>query len=249
VREDFIDEAGGGGVAIGSKYEPVPTIDYYLELAKYLGGVGADNPSRAMELAVTEAERAEGHAALAQLKIENQSPHIEHFVVLVPGANFGSSKCWPPERFAALAAALADPAGQFRTQVVVATSPSELPIAQAIQEAVPAHRERVQSLADLNDGRGVSVGALKEIVRRSRLMICNDTGPRHFAAAFGVPTVTLFGPTDPVWAETYSEKETIVRVPVACSPCQLKRCPIDHRCMKGIGVEMVVEAVRERWGK
>jgi heptosyltransferase-2 len=89
------------------------------------------------------------------------------------------------------------------------------------------------------------VGGLKRVVQRSKLMVCNDTGPRHFAAAFGVPTVTLFGPTDPVWAETFSEKERIVRVVVPCGPCQLKKCPIDHRCMKGITVEMVMDAVRE----
>ena len=52
-----------------------------------------------------------------------------------------------------------------------------------------------------------------------------------------MPTVTLFGPTDPVWAETFYEKERIVRVDVPCGPCQLKVCPIDHRCMKGITVE------------
>jgi heptosyltransferase-2 len=78
-------------------------------------------------------------------------------------------------------------------------------------------------------------------------MICNDTGPRHIAAAFGIPTVTLFGPTDPVWAETFSENERIVRVPVPCGPCQLKVCPIDHRCMKGITVDMVMQAVNELW--
>src|SRR6185295_1023389 len=102
-------------------------------------------------------------------------------------------------------------------------------------------------LAELNGGNGISVGSLKEIVRRSRLMICNDTGPRHFAAAFGVPVVTLFGPTDPVWPETSCAKETIVRRAVPCGPCQLKKCPIDHRCMKRITVDMVMAAATPAW--
>ena len=103
------------------------------------------------------------------------------------------------------------------------------------------------ALAKLNAGKGVPLGALKEIVRRSKLMVCNDTGPRHFAAAFNVPTVTLFGPTDPVWAQTYSTNERLVRINVPCGPCQLKKCPIDHRCMMGLSVEMVLKAIDELW--
>jgi heptosyltransferase-2 len=64
----------------------------------------------------------------------------------------------------------------------------------------------------------------------------------------GVPVVTLFGPTDPVWAETFVEKARQVRVGVACGPCQLKGCPIDHRCMKGLGPEMVLNAAEELLG-
>jgi heptosyltransferase-2 len=81
------------------------------------------------------------------------------------------------------------------------------------------------------------------------MMICNDTGPRHFAAALSVPVVTLFVPTDPRWAETFVEKERQVNVPVACGPCQLKKCPIDHRCMNAVTVEMVVSAAKELWSK
>jgi heptosyltransferase-2 len=97
----------------------------------------------------------------------------------------------------------------------------------------------------MNVGRGVGLGALKELVRRSSLVIANDTGPRHFAAAFGVPTVTLFGPTDPRWAQTYHERERVVRIEVPCGPCQLKRCPIDHRCLRGLGPEAVLGAAGE----
>ena len=87
-----------------------------------------------------------------------------------------------------------------------------MPIVDAILAALPSGQNQVYALPKMNDGKGVSLGgAGAELVRRARLMICNDTGPRHFAAALGTPVVTLFGPTDPRWAETFFEKERIVR--------------------------------------
>ena len=77
----------------------------------------------------------------------------------------------------------------------------------------------------------MTLGALKEIIRRCDLMVTNDTGPRHIAAAFDVPVVTVFGPTHPEWTEIYFAKERKVAVKVFCGPCQKKTCPLDHRCM------------------
>jgi heptosyltransferase-2 len=229
---------------VGSAFQPMPTIDYYLAIATYLGASDSD---RQMRLAVTEEERSEAEGALALAGIGAE----ENVVTMVPGANFGSSKCWAPERFAQVADRLMDRQGAFNAHVILATSPKELPIAEAILAAsalCPGGKGigRLHTTATLQGGttpRALSVGALKRIVQRSKLVVCNDTGPRHFAAAFGIPTVTLFGPTDPVWAETFSGKERIVRVEVLCGPCQLKRCPIDHRCMEGISVEMVMAAI------
>ncbi len=245
------EELGGAvKVGVGSAFQPVATIDYYLKLAEYLGASTSD---RRMELGVTEGERVEAEGVLlrfgiSDLKFQNSEFRIQNLVVMVPGANFGSSKCWLPERFAAVGDRLMEERG---AKVVIASSPAERGIVEAIL-AASRFPGRMVALAALNEGKGVSLGALKEIVRRSSLMVCNDTGPRHFAAAFGVPTVTLFGPTDPVWAETYHERERIVRVGEAeapCSPCQLKKCPIDHRCMTRLTVEMVMGAVGEVWGE
>jgi len=240
--------------SLSHKFQPIPTIDYYLALAKYLG---AQAPSKTMHLGVTDAEREEAGRVLADLgittsSIENRKSKIENLVIIVPGANFGSSKCWLPDRFAQVATALADPAGPFKATVLIASSPAEIPIVDAIlKEAIERASFGIQNsicaLAKLNNDKGISLGALKEIVHRSRLMVCNDTGPRHFSAAFNIPTVTLFGPTDPVWAETNSQSERIIRVNVPCGPCQLKKCPIDHRCMKGITVEDVMAAISDLW--
>jgi heptosyltransferase-2 len=143
-----------------------------------------------------------------------------------------------------------DRQGVANAHVILATSPAELPIVDAILSAsllCPNGKGigRLHTTATLNGGKALSIGALKPIVKRSQLVVCNDTGPRHFAAAFQVPAVTLFGPTDPVWAETFSQKERIVRIDVPCGPCQLKRCPIDHRCMKGITTELVMQAIND----
>jgi heptosyltransferase-2 len=228
--------SGKNRPAIGSPYQPIPTIDYYLALATHLG---ATNPSKKMELAITAAERAEANHALATMNNE-QSP-MNNLLTLVPGANFGSSKCWPPEHFAQVADHLID---RTHATVLIASSPAELPIVESIL-AASRHRDRMIPLATLNHGKGLSLGALKELVRRSQLMICNDTGPRHFAAALGTPVVTLFGPTDPVWAETFATKERQVRIPVPCGPCQLKKCPIDHRCMTRLTPDLVLAAAEE----
>jgi len=162
-----IDQLGGGRREIGSAFEPVPTVDYYLELLQLLRDDAApaasrrllDMNDRRMELAITDTERFEADAAVGQ--IENQKSKIENIAVVVPGANFGASKCWPAERFAALAAALADPSGDFGADVLLAGSPAEMPIIEAILAAVRAHRGRVHALPKLNGGKGVSLGALK----------------------------------------------------------------------------------------
>lgn len=242
AKAKAIREFGGGRLSVGSAYQPIPTINYYLGLLMMLGAEEATigYATWHMELGITAEERQLAHDALYALQILPG----EDYAVLVPGANFGSSKCWPPEHFAAVARALADPDGQYRMKVVLASSPAERPIIDAILKHA-AMPERIVALANLNEGKGVALHALKEIVRGCKLMVCNDTGPRHFAAAFSVPLVTLFGPTDPIWAETYCEREKQVAISVPCGPCQLKKCPIDHRCMKGITPEMVMENVAQ----
>src|SRR5205085_4481563 len=89
--------------------------------------------------------------------------------------------------------------------------------------------------------QGSTLGALKEIVRRCDLMVTNDTGPRHVAAAMDVPVVTIFGPTHPQWTEIYYARERQVAVKVFCGPCQKKTCPLDHRCMTRVTPRMVHE--------
>jgi heptosyltransferase-2 len=90
------------------------------------------------------------------------------------------------------------------------------------------------TLADL-------VGVLKQL----RLLLTNDSGPMHLAAALGTPLVAVFGSTD--WNETapVSERARVVREETECAPCRLRECPIDHRCMTRVAVDRVAAAALE----
>ena len=100
--------------------------------------------------------------------------------------------------------------------------------------------------ADVLDDPILSLGELKSLVRRSDLLLGNDTGPRHIAKAFGVPVVSVFGPTFPEWTATSYEAERILRIDVDCGPCHKRVCPFGHlKCMTGVSVETVTGAVGE----
>jgi heptosyltransferase-2 len=86
------------------------------------------------------------------------------------------------------------------------------------------------------------------VLARCRLVVTNDSGPMHIAAAFRVPIVAVFGPTDHTTTSPASDRCRIVRSPVACAPCMLRECPTDHRCMTGVAAEDVLAAARELLG-
>ncbi len=224
------------------RYVPSPIVKYYLGLAHYLGSNARD---LRLELFVTPGEARDAREVLQRsgLDPETQRPASHGgspLIVLNPGAAFGAAKCWRPESFAALADRFMDELG---ATVLLSAAPKERPIVEAIKR----HMRRAP--VDLSN-KGMTLGSLKEIVRRCDLMVTNDTGPRHIAAAFGVPVVTIFGPTHPEWTEIYYAKERQVSIPVFCGPCQKKICPLDHRCMTGVTPDMVwatsMELLRDR---
>jgi len=160
------------------------------------------------------------------LEDESGSPWIG----LNPGAAFGTAKRWIPERYAAVGDILSRRA---RVRVAIVGGPAERPLAERIASGMRS-RPRVlcgeTSLPDL-------VGVLSHL----RLLITNDSGPMHLAAALGVPVVAIVGPTN--WRETapWGPGHRLVHEPVDCAPCKLRECPIDHRCMRRVTVDRVVE--------
>lgn len=152
-------------------------------------------------------------------------------VAVAPGAAYGSAKCWPAERFAAVADGLVD---DFGADVVLFGSNSEIDICRQITECM---RHRAVSLAGQT-----SIGELPALFSRCHLFVGNDSGAMHVAGAVGVPVVAVFGSTDPEGTAPVTARQAIIQHKVACSPCFLRECPIDHRCMERVPVQEVREA-------
>jgi heptosyltransferase-2 len=197
------------------KLLPSPCLDAYIRLVECAGW---SVPSKKMQLATTRADE-ETVDQLWQRTGLNRYPEV---ICLNPGAAFGSAKYWPSEYFGALAASIRDQRG---SGVLVLCGPGEVKLAQRIVDS--ADRPGVLSLAK----EPLSIGLTKACIRRCDLLVTTDSGPRHFAAAFNRPVVTLFGPTHIAWTETYFSRAIHLQKRVDCGPCQQRTCPLDHRCM------------------
>ena len=155
-------------------------------------------------------------------------------VALNPGATNSRAKRWLPERFAATADLLIERDG-FAAFIVGTAGDREA------ASVVTSHMRA--SVADLT-GR-TTLAELKAVLACAQLVISNDTGAAHVAAALGVPTVTVFGPTEDFATRPLAQLARVVRHPVECSPCMLRDCPIDHRCMTGVEVTDVAQAAQD----
>jgi lipopolysaccharide heptosyltransferase II len=153
-----------------------------------------------------------------------------------PGAAYGGAKRWLPERFAEAAAAIAQERG---AQVAVFGSKEEVSICETVRERVAAAGVTCQSFAGV-----MRLDEFIEMASGCELFLTNDSGAMHVASALGVPTVAVFGATDDEATGPTGEWSRVVRHPVECSPCLLRECPIDHRCMTRVAVSQVVEAAR-----
>ncbi|MCC7350476.1 MAG: lipopolysaccharide heptosyltransferase II [Phycisphaerales bacterium] len=219
------------------KFIPTPLVRYYMGLARYLGSSARD---LSLQLFITDPER---RAAAQVLNRAGIDPSIHRpgaagrgpLVLFNPGAAHGEAKCWLPEYFAELADRMMEELG---ATILLAGAPRERPIIQAVRRKIKG------SVADLIDA-DLDLGSLKEITRRCDLVVTNDTGARHVAAAMQTPVVTIFGPTDPQWTEINFAHERKVSVKVFCGPCQKKYCPLDHRCMTRVTPAMVFNASRD----
>lgn len=210
------------------RYVPVSMIRYYNAIAQYLGC--RECPMRT-ELFTTPAEEAAVDQTLRSAGV----PAGQSFIVINPAASFGPAKCWLPERFAQVADELAD---RHQAAVIISCGPKEIDVARLVARSM-------RRPAIVLDNPVMPLGPSKALIRRSALLITNDTGPRHFANAFGTPVVTIFGPTHPEWTAGDYPNERSLMVKVDCGPCMKRRCPLDHRCMTRISSEMVAASARE----
>ena len=185
----------------------------------------------------TSASAARAEAVLRQ----HGWPDGDPFLAMLPGAAYGQAKQWPPDRMAETAARLARDRG---LRCVLLGASHDTSAARAIESWLRAHApEQAGRVIDLV-GR-TSLGALAGVLDRAAATISNDSGGMHLAAALGRPVIAIFGPTDEQ-ATAPLGNHTVLVEPVFCRPCQLRDCPIDHRCMKRISVQRVFDAVAAR---
>jgi len=208
---------------------------YYGALATGLGMLV--EPDRLPRLRPSHASLARADALLAERHVSPDAP----LVGLAPGAAYGQAKQWPPDRMAALAARLVASAG---ATCVLLGAAYDRAAARAIESWLRAHApESADRVIDLV-GR-TSLGALVGVAARTRVVVTNDSGAMHLAAAVGRPVVALFGPTDERATRPLGDHD-VLHEDVFCRPCLLRDCPIDHRCMKRLTVDRVFEAARRR---
>ncbi|MBL8753855.1 MAG: lipopolysaccharide heptosyltransferase II [Planctomycetes bacterium] len=209
----------------GPRRWPSPMPEYYRDLLDVLRVPGtALHP----ELAATAEAEAWVDQHLRNLGIAPGTP----LLLLVVGANFGSSKLWMPERFAAVARDLQARRGM---RALVLVGPAEVELGERIA---------AEGGAICLSQPVLPLDKLLALVRRGAVMVTGDTGPRHLAVAFDRPVVCLIGPNDPNYTNYCLEHTVLVRKDLPCSPCQRKVCPLGHhRCMRDISVDEVTAAV------
>jgi lipopolysaccharide heptosyltransferase II len=204
---------------------------YYLELLRRAGWLDSLPNNSLITLHVPEENRQRAAAFLTSSGLKPDSLRI----ALGAGASYGSAKCWPPDRFAELANRLQ---AQWGADVILFGTRAEAPVSSAI--AAGLHRPPT----DLTGKTAIS--DLPALLSQCHLFIGNDSGAMHVAAAVGLPVVAVFGPTDPLGTAPVTPRASVVQEKPYCSPCFLRRCPTDHRCMTRVTPD-AVEAAAEHW--
>ena len=212
----------------------VHQVHYYWDLLKPLGLTG--DPTAPTLVVSPEEEQA-----MAGRFTKGGLTESDIVVGINPGSTYGAAKRWLPERFAEaterLCRTVCD-SGDRQVGVVIFGAKGEERLGREIAARLTS-RSLVLSGA-------TTIRELMAAVKRCALLLTNDTGPMHIAAAFKVPVVAIFGPTDWRTTSPFGDAHAVVRQPVDCAPCLLRECPIDHRCMTRVTVDQVYEAATER---
>ena len=209
-------------------------VYYYLELV--------DAVERAFTGAVSEFSDLEPAIAIAPMHHYKARDTLANLggnpnaktIALAPGSTNSRAKRWHPESFAKLNDKLQEELG---VQVVLLGSKEEADVSQRVADLSQRKPYDLTGKTDLTGAAGI----LSEI----DLLVSNDMGLAHLAPAVGTKTLVIFGPTNPLTTRPFSEKASIITAAVECSPCMLRDCPIDHRCMTRVTVEDVFEQVRK----
>jgi len=196
--------------------------DRYLRVARELGAIVQDSWRKALPRVPDIADGA-GTVPRADEPVK---------LGLSPGAEYGSAKRWLPQRFAEVAAAVV---AELSVQWILLGTAKDIAIGETIAKTL-GH-------SCVNRIGQTTLEQLIDELRECRLLLTNDTGTMHLASLLGVPTVAIFGSTEPRLTGPLGDRHIIVRHQVECSPCFLRECPIDFRCMKAVSIDEAINAV------
>lgn len=213
--------------------EPASAMEVYQHVvSQWVGG----EPKHKTQLMTTADERTLGSEVWEHFGWRNS----DRVIVLNSGGAYGPAKDWPLKSFVQLSRRLTE---EHNAKVLMMCGPAERENAEKFVSL--ADHPSIQSTAALEP----SIGRTKACVERSALMVSTDSGPRHFAAGFNVPVVSLFGPTDARWSLNDHSNEIQLSIDqLDCRPCGKRTCPLGHhRCMTDLSVERVLQNVNTLW--
>lgn len=179
-------------------------------------------------LMIAEALGAPAEEASFNMLYEDYPLPFSDYAVIVPGARW-VSKIWPSENFGTLASLLP-------IKTVIVGSSADTALADIVEKHAMGNAVNLVGKTSLKELAG--------IIRNSRLMITNDSGPMHIASAFNVPVYALFGPTSPGLTGPYGKGHTILKTEIECAPCFKRKCT-DLRCLDAITLSDVLDAIKK----
>jgi len=206
---------------------------YYLELMRRAGWLERLPAAAEIRLSDIPGARDAGARRLGALGIEGP------VIGISPGAAYGDAKRWLPERFAESGAQVAR---ALESSVLVFGSAAERSLCESVSQALREAGAAVRNLAG-----ETTLGEFIDLAAACRLFLTNDSGAMHVASALAVPTVAVFGATDDSATGPTGALARVIRGQAECSPCLLRDCPIDHRCMTRVSAARVAGAALQLW--
>ena len=203
---------------------------YYLQLLYRSGIIEKPEPVEEVHIYLADSERRWAARQLQAFGLGGR----RFLVGICPGASFGPAKRWPPDRYADLADRLIDALG---ADVLIFGSRAESALAEAVAQAMEHTPVLVAGKTTLRE--------FMALMAKCHLAITNDSGSMHVAAALQIPLLAIFGSTDERATGPLGQRVRVVKQPVECSPCGLRECPIDFRCMTGVSVDVAYKAALE----
>ena len=211
-------------------------VYYYLQLLFRSGFIEKPEMLQEGHLHLTESERRWAANQLQSVGLGGR----RFLVGISPGASFGGAKRWLPDRYAELADRLVD---ALDADVLIFGSRAEMPLAEGVAGTMEHPPVLLAGKTTLRESMA--------LMAKCHLVITNDSGPMHLAAALGLPLLAIFGSTNERATGPLGLRVRVIKHPVECSPCGLRECPIDFRCMNGLSVDEVYTAALESvkdWG-